>query len=68
LQPVVLGLAAESGEFGFLQVYPQVEGVQRHPRGFAVGEAVYGRKIQPQALSIFNFGCNLYSMVMGRLC
>ncbi len=27
---------AEPVELGFLQVYPQVEGVQRHPRGFAV--------------------------------
>ena len=40
LKPVVLGLAAEPGEFGFLQVYPHVEGVQRHPRGLAVREAV----------------------------
>jgi len=32
----ILGLAAEPVELGFLQVYPQVEGVQRHPRGFAV--------------------------------
>jgi hypothetical protein len=31
-----LGLAAEPVELGFLQVYPQVEGAQRHPRGFAV--------------------------------
>jgi hypothetical protein len=31
-----LGLAAEPVELGFLQVYPHVEGVQRHPCGFAV--------------------------------
>jgi len=29
-------LAAEPVELGFLQVYPQVEGVQWHPRGFVV--------------------------------
>ena len=36
LKLAILGLAAEPVELGFLQVYPQVEGVQRHPRGFAV--------------------------------
>ena len=40
LKPAVLGLAAEPGEFGFLQVYPHIQGVQRHPRGFAVREMV----------------------------
>ena len=36
LKSAILGLAAEPVELGFLQVYPQVEGVQRHPRGFVV--------------------------------
>jgi hypothetical protein len=36
LKSTILGLAAEPVELGFLQVYPQVEEVQRHPRGFAV--------------------------------
>ena len=36
LKSAILGLAAEPVELGFLQVYPQVEGVQKHPRGFAV--------------------------------
>jgi hypothetical protein len=35
LKSAMLSLAAEPLELGFLQVYPQVEGVQRHPRGFA---------------------------------
>ncbi len=35
LKSAILGLAAEPVELGFLQVYPQVEGVQSHPRGFA---------------------------------
>jgi hypothetical protein len=40
LKLAILSLAAEPGELGFLQVYPHLEGVQRHPRGFAVREAV----------------------------
>lgn len=36
LKSTILSLAAEPLELGFLQVYPHVEGVQRHPRGFAV--------------------------------
>lgn len=36
LKSAILGLAAEPADIGFLHVYPQVEGVQRHPRGFAV--------------------------------
>jgi hypothetical protein len=36
LKSAILALAAEPVELGFLQVYPQVEGVQRHPHGFAV--------------------------------
>lgn len=35
LKLAILRLAAEPLGLGFLQVYPQVEGVQRHPRGFA---------------------------------
>ena len=36
LKSAILGLAAEPVDIGFLHVYPQVEGVQRHPLGFAV--------------------------------
>ncbi len=36
LKSAILSLAAEPLELGFLQVYPQIEGVQRHPQGFAV--------------------------------
>ena len=36
LKSAILGLVAEPIELGFLQVYPQVEGVQRHTSGFAV--------------------------------
>lgn len=36
LKSAILGLAAEPVDIGFMHVYPQVEGVQRHPRGFAV--------------------------------
>jgi hypothetical protein len=36
LKSAILGLAAEPMELGFLQVYPQVEGVQRHFRNFTV--------------------------------
>ena len=36
LKSAILGLAGEPVELGFLQVYPQVEGVQRQPREFAV--------------------------------
>lgn len=35
LKSAILALAAEPLELGFLQVYPQIEGVQRHPHGFA---------------------------------
>lgn len=35
LKQAILALAAEPLEIGFLQVYPVVEGVQRHSKGFA---------------------------------
>ncbi|MUG96498.1 hypothetical protein F7734_30820 [Scytonema sp. UIC 10036] len=36
LKAAILSLAVEPVELGFLQVYPMVEGVQRHSQGFAV--------------------------------
>ncbi|MEH2422678.1 MAG: hypothetical protein V7K48_17705 [Nostoc sp.] len=36
LKSAMLSLAVEPMELRFLQVYPVVEGVQRHHRGFAV--------------------------------
>ncbi len=36
LKLAILSLAVEPIELGFLQVYPLVEGVQRHPQGFTV--------------------------------
>jgi len=36
LKSAMLSLAVEPMQLGFLQVYPLVEGVQRHPQGFAV--------------------------------
>ena len=35
LKSAILALVAEPMELGFLQVYPVVEGVQKHPQGFA---------------------------------